>query len=784
MWRWSRERIPVRRWAVLLLPIVAILAVLALWRLDRPPLLAGVSFSQAVYDREGRLLRLTLAQDEQYRLRRSLAELSPQLVEATLLQEDRWFHWHPGVNPVALARAAWTTYVLGARRVGGSTITMQLARIQGGFDTRTINGKLHQILAALVLEARYTKDEILEAYLNRVAYGGNVQGAAAAGLIYFGKNPARLTLNEALTLAVVPQHPARRRPEENATASMQLLDARRRLFQRWVARHPEDAGEVASLALPFDARRTSDLPFLAPHFVEAVLSDHPRVGELVTTLDLGLQRLVDRRVRAYAERRRGQGIKNASVMLLDYRDMALRAVVGSANYHDDSIQGQVNGTRARRSPGSTLKPFVYALGIEQGLIHPLTLLKDAPLSFGGFNPENSDREFSGPVRVRDALIRSRNIPAVFVASRLTQPSLHRFLQDAGVRDLRDESHYGLALALGGGEMTMEELATLYAMLAEGGKLRPLRQVMNQPPVEGRQLLSPEASFLVLDILKDNPRPSQGFRAEWTRDALPVFWKTGTSYAFRDAWAIGIAGPYVIAVWVGNFDGSSNPAFVGLEAAGPLLFEIIDAVRSHDQALPGALVLPPATLARVEVCALSGHIPGPHCRHKVHTWFIPGTSPIKTCEVHRAVTVDLRTGQRACATGARQTRTEVFEFWPSDLLRLFRQAGVPRRTPPSDNPNCPIDLRSARGLAPQITSPQTGLIYSLRAGRIGRETVALQAVTDADARTVYWFLDEKYLGNSMSGQPYFWTAKPGLYVVRAVDDQGRADVRDFRVSVVE
>jgi penicillin-binding protein 1C len=197
------------------------------------------------------------------------------------------------------------------------------------------------------------------------------------------------------------------------------------------------------------------------------------------------------------------------------------------------------------------------------------------------------------------------------------------------------------------------------------------------------------------------------------------------------------------------------------------------------------ISPPLALARVEVCAVSGHIPGPHCRHRVQVGFIPGVSPITVCEVHRAVTVDLRTGRRACAIGGdRHTRTEVYEFWPSDLLKLFRQAGIPRRVPPPDNPNCPLDARATRGLAPQITSPQVGLTYSLRSARSGHETIALQAVTDADARTVYWFLDEKFLGESKSGQPFFWPAKPGSFVVRAVDDQGRADAREFRVSVVQ
>ena len=776
-----------RRWLTLLVLLLAVVAFGA-WRLARPPLLAGQSFSQAVYDRDGRLLRLTLAADEQYRLALPLARLSPQLIEATLLQEDQYFYWHPGVNPAALVRAALRTYVQGDRRVGGSTISMQLARILHGINSRTLSGKLEQISWALWLELRYSKNEILEAYLNRVSYGGNIQGVAAASLIYFGRDPAKLTLTEALTLTVIPQHPARRRPDNSGVAAdaVALLAARQALYERWLERHPEQGNERSALALPFRARSPSDLPFRAPHLAEAVLRDHPREPEIHTTLDPTFQLILERQTRQFVERRARVGIRNAAALLVDSRDMAVRAALGSVNYFDDDIQGQVNAVRARRSPGSVLKPFIYALGIEQGVVHPLTMLKDAPTSFGGYNPENFDREFVGPIKAGEALIKSRNLPAVYVATRLRKPTLYQFLRDAGVGQMREESHYGLALVLGGAEVTMEELARLYAMLANGGVLRPLRYLQAQPATEGTRSLGEEAAFLVLDILERNPRPGQAFRSEWTRTNRPVYWKTGTSFAFRDAWSIGIVGPYVLAVWVGNFDGEGNPAFVGVDAAAPLMFDIIDAMHAQEPNLPPTVTRTPENLTRVEVCALSGHLPGRHCQHTVPTWFVPGVSPIKTCEVHRAVTVNSRTGQRTCRPGTpgmAGTRTEVYEYWPSDLLKLFRQAGIPRRVPPVESPECPLDSRAAHGQPPQITSPQTNLVYPLRAKRIGKETIPLQAVTDADVRSVYWFIDEKLLGKSVSGQPFFWSAKPGSFMVRAVDDQGRADVREIKVIVV-
>lgn len=768
-----------------LLVLLSVIVVFGAWRWTRPPLLAGQSFSQAVYDRDGRLLRLTLAADEQYRLAVALERLSPQLVEATLLQEDQFFYWHPGVNPVALVRAAIRTYVQGDRRLGASTISMQLARILHGIQSRTPGGKFEQIYRSLLLELRYSKKEILEAYLNRVSYGGNIQGAAAASLIYFNRDPAKLTLAEALALTVIPQHPARRRPDnpDSGTDMAALLAARQALFERWLQDHPEHASEQSALALPFRARSPAELPFRAPHLVEAVLRDHPREAEIHTTLDPALQQILERQTRQFVERRARVGIRNAAALLIDSRDMAVKAALGSVSYFNDEIQGQVNAVRARRSPGSTLKPFIYALGIEQGVIHPLTMLKDAPASFSGYNPENFDREFVGPIKAGEALIKSRNLPAVYVATRLKKPTLYQFLKDAGIGELREENHYGLALVLGGAEVTMEELTRLYAMLANDGVLRPLRYRLAEPTTAGVRVLGEEATFLVLDILERHRRPGLAFRGEWTRSNRPVYWKTGTSFAFRDAWSIGIVGPYVLAVWIGNFDGEGNPAFVGVDAAAPLMFDIVDAIQAQEPNLSPTITRTPENLARVEVCSLSGHLPGRHCHHTVPTWFIPGVSPIKTCEVHRAVTVNIRTGQQMCRSGAPGTRTEVYEYWPSDLLKLFRQAGMPRRVPPGESPECPLDNRATHGQPPQITTPQAGLAYPLRAKRIGKETIPLQAVTDADVRSVYWFIDEKLLGKSKSGQPFFWSAKPGNFMVRAVDDQGRADVREIRVTVV-
>lgn len=766
-----------RRWAV-----VAVLGLAAVYAaVPRPPLREGLGFSQAVLDREGRLLRLTLSPDEKYRLWVPLARIPPALVEATLLHEDQHFRQHAGINPVAVARAVWRTYVVRGRRVGGSTLTMQLARIRYGIDSRAPAGKLWQMLRALQLECTWSKDELLEAYLNLAPYGRNVEGVGAASLVYFGKDVEKLSLAEALTLAVVPQSPARRDPGADTGA---LTAARLRLFDRWVVLHPKDAEKRSLLATPLTVRTPGALPFLAPHFVNATLQHLPAGSGVKTTLDLGMQRLLERHVRQYVDRRKAVGIRNAAAMVVDWRTLEVRAAVGSASFFDEAIDGQVNGTEAKRSPGSALKPFIYGLAFDQGLIHPRTMLKDTATGFGGYDPENFDGSFAGPLPAEEALTRSRNVPAVALASQLRGPTLHGFLRQAGITRLRSEEWYGLSLVLGSAEVTMAELVELYAMLPNGGLLRPLRMEVDAPRADGVRLLSAEASFLVLESLSGAKRPSQAFQSTWVRDTVPVAWKTGTSAGFRDAWSVGVVGPYVVAVWVGNFDGRPNPAFVGQWTAAPLLFEVVDSMRAKDPDVRRVRWTQPSGATRVSVCALSGGIPGPHCQRKASTWFIPGRSPIKACDVHREVWVDTRTGQRACGPGP-FAKAEVYEFWPSDLLKLFQRAGVPRRVPPPEAPGCERDATSmaAEGVPPHITTPEPGVDYDVRASATQPQTVPLAAVTDADVREVFWFVDEQLVGTAPRGESLHWAAKPGTYVVRAVDDRGRSDARTLRVRLV-
>lgn len=731
--------------------LAAPLALLALWvGIPRPPLTDGIAFSQRVTDREGMLLRLTLSPDEKYRVWTPLNDISPALVKATLDKEDRWFRWHPGFNPVALVRASWLTYVRGTRTVGGSTLTMQLARIRYGLKTRTIGGKLHQIAKAVQIELHYSKKSILEAYLNLAPYGGNIEGVGAASLVYFAKPATELLEAEAEILRELPQNPSLRGP---------------------------------LLAKRADSRAVSDLPFLAPHFVQRVLDeDHRKSGLIRTTLNLRLQKLLETQIRGTIETRRAEGIDNAAAILVDIQDMSVRASVGSADFFSDEISGQVDGTRAPRSPGSALKPFVYGLAFDQGIAHAESLLKDSPTRFGAYAPENFDGKFEGPVSVRRALVRSRNVPAVQVSSQLKDPDFYDFLRSAGVDLPKSRDYYGLAPVLGGTELSMERLASLYGALASKGRMRELRTREDQKPSEGRRLLSPDAAYMVLDILKDVPRPGQGFRREWLRDDEPIYWKTGTSYGFRDAWSAGIFGQYVLVVWLGNFDGQDNPALVGATAAAPLFFNIRDALRPHLQEKHLLSHERLASLTEATVCALSGKKPTSACPHTKRTWVIPGVSPIEPCDIHKALLVDTRTGRRACRPSD-HTKTDVFEFWPSDLRKVFAHAGLQRRKPPEPNAECASASFVEAGARPRITSPDGVSSYALRMSEKGGKEVPLTAVSDADARQLYWFSNEGFIGKVESGKPLLWKPEAGRTVVRVVDEHGRSDSRAVTVTWV-
>jgi penicillin-binding protein 1C len=748
-------------------------------------ILKDVSFSMVYLDRTGKLVNIFLTADDKYRIRTKLGNFPPKLIEAVLLQEDKYFYGHFGINPGAMIRAGWETYIKKSRRMGASTITMQLARLRYGLHTRNLPGKIVQIFHALFLEICLTKQEILEAYLNLAPCGGNIEGFSAAAWYYFGKDLKNLTQGELLTLVVIPQNPAKRSPL-NRRVPEELIQARRNLYDAWVIQHPEDA--ILNTEMDMQPFLINRYPRRVRHFTEYLntlpftaggSNDVSIERTRRTAIDLSAQDICERELEAFLVRNRNWGIKNGSILLLDHTTMEVLAAVGSADYYDDIIQGQVNGTASKRSPGSTLKPFIYALALEQGIIHPEKTLKDTPVGFSEYTPDNFKGEFKGPVKAWYALVDSRNIPAVQLARAIHNPDLYDFLKKAGISDLKEKDHYGLSVVLGSADVTMMELVSLYAILPNGGVKKELRFFVdsnNPAPANGSDgenpvLLSPEAAAITLRMLERNP-PPDAIRPRSAR-SVPAAYKTGTSIGFKDAWSVAIFDRFVLCVWLGNFSGEGNNVFIGRLTATPLQFSIIDALLAE---LPQSRLLPPRSMppgvSMVKVCSVSGDIPGEDCPQTVETWFIPGVSPINRCHIHRRVNIDTRTGYRTDETEGPLIRSEVREFWPTDLLDIFAQAGLPRFSPPPYPPNRENRSGQTGGFPPFIISPLSNTTYVLQK-RSRFNQLVLLAGADQDERELFWFANTMFLGRAKPNERFIWDPEPGAWDLSVVDSRGRS-----------
>lgn len=705
--------------------ILFLLLALGYAGLPKPDLLpTDLEYSRTVLDRDGQVIFLTTTSDGMLRLPATLDQIAPEMLEATLEMEDRRFFSHSGVDVRSLLRAVWglvTRQKLG----GGSTITMQLSRLRWDLSTRSLTGKGLQMFRAIQLERHYTKEQIAAAYFTIAPYGGNVEGARAASFRWCGKPASELTLREAASLSAIPQSPTAHRPRDDGNARLSAAQAR--LMTRLRAYRDEPPNELdAEFYLTPHA-----IPREAPHLARLRLLEEPGSLTVNTTLDMAQQQVIEEAVRDFLVRWHSRGLRNASAVLLHAPTGEIRASVGSADFHNAEIAGQVDGTRARRSPGSALKPLIYALALDAGVVQPQTLLDDAPRRFAGYNPENSDRQFLGPIHASEALRLSRNIPAIDLANRLPHGGLTSFLRASGI-DLPQRSH-GLAIAIGATELRLVDLARLYARLAS----------------PGQGGLSPEACWLTLDALRS------------TEPGAPVglACKTGTSNGFRDAWACGVMGDWVLCVWVGHFNGRSMPGLFARETAAPLLWQTVHRLRlpagSPDESRPPEVV-------QVPMCAVSGDLAGKHCPHCPDGWFIGGVSPITSCQVHQ------------------KSGDYVVEVWSAERLEQFRKAGFPRSPAAPTGVSDTLQSSASLGPPPRIVSPQSALTYYIQSNAPGQNRLQLEASAAPGTQRIHWFADRRYLGASAPATPLPWQPVVGDYELQAMDDSGR--VSTARISV--
>ncbi|HTI06073.1 MAG TPA: penicillin-binding protein 1C [Gemmatimonadales bacterium] len=735
-----------------------------------PPAVASVTLE----DRNGIVLRGTRTDAGSLQRWVSLGAIDPDLLEAFVAGEDHRFYDHHGVDLRAVARALAQNVRARHVRSGASTITMQLARIlRSSAGRRTIAGKMEQAFWALRLEAHLTKQEILEQYLNRVPLGQGAVGVDAAAALYFNASAARLSLGQAALLAGLASAPS----TDNPFVAPDRARSRRTLVLRRVARYGyagADALDRAGHEPLIGARATP--PFLAPHFTSRVLQwlDTTTVARAAgrdvwrTSLDLPLQGALEAEVRHTMRSLSDRGVREGALVVLDNNTGEVLAWVGSPDFWADSA-GQVDMVISPRQPGSALKPFLYGLAFDRGYT-PASVLPDIPRAYatstGPYQPRNYDRRFHGPVRAREALASSYNVPAVELADRLGAASLLRDLHDAGFRSLSHSAeYYGLGLALGNGDVSLLELANGYRGLAAGGVWRATTWRADPPgpvaPQAERRFASAGAATLVLDILSDPAARVPGFGIETPFDfPFKAAVKTGTSHHFTDNWAVGVTGGFTVAVWVGNFDGQPMRDVSGVSGAGPLLHRAM--LVTAKRFAPGDLPSPSGVGAtRLRICALSGLRATPECQGQdLDEWFLPGTAPQQECDWHRGGAI----------------------VWPAEYVEWAEQNG--RAGSQTDVPPLRLTERGSGGEDPgdasqfQIVSPRAGDRYEIPPGIDARyATIALRAAT-ASGERVRWFIDGRPVWTSR------WKLVPGRHIARATTASGQSDEVRFQVNDVD
>ena len=756
-------------------------AILALaFALPLPLPVRDADRSVAVEYRDGRPAYVFLSRDDKWRLPVALDELDPSFVAALVALEDKRFWHHDGVDPRAIARAAVSDVVHARRVSGGSTLTMQLARLLEP-RPRTWPSKLIDMFRATQLDLRLSKREILEQYLARTPYGGNVEGVVAAAWSYFGHGARHLTTLEIATLLAVPQGPTRYAPRPR---NVPRLRARRdeilgKLIAAGVVAPADATAAIAEAAQTPPPDRLRRMPREAAHAAVALHKRHPAELHIRSTLDAGAQALAEREVALRRAELYRKGIFGGAIVVVDHRSREVVALVGNLDFLDAAHGGQIAMFERPRSPGSTLKPFLYAIAIDRGLALPDYLVPDVPSQYGTYRPRNFDGDWAGLVTLREALARSLNLPFVDLLERLGVETFVSELARMGVAASRTVAGaYGLSMIVGGIELTPLELAAMYATLAEDGVYQPLRLVASDRPRETQALFGAGAAWLTRQALSQKDRPDFPRRRDVAGVPAAIHWKTGTSFGFRDAWAIGSGPAYTAVVWTGNVDNKASAELIGSEAAGPLLFDVLEGLASH---APPALAAPPDDLTTVEVCAYSGHIAGEACADRVKVRAPIHAVPTTPCPYHQAYEVDHASGRAvlpACRKPDHSYDKRSFVVLPSAVTAWL--TGRHRALPPAPafDDDCATELTAG---PPVMVTPGEGQVVTLIPGvPAAHQLVPLTASTHA--ATLSWFVDGALIGSAPSDQRVYWTPVAGKHVVVVSDDAGRKARRALAVEL--
>jgi penicillin-binding protein 1C len=739
------------------------------------------TYSAVSLGADGRLLRIGLSARGTYRIPLRLEDISPELKAGVLAYEDQYFYRHPGVNPIAFLRSAIANVRHARVLMGGSTITMQVAKLMEP-KPRTFRSKLFEIFRAFQLESVYSKDQLLALYLNLVPMGGNIEGVGAASYLYFGKPARGLSLSESALLIGLPRSPGHFRPDRHA---VRAKEQRNRVLERMqgTLHFPPEILRAAEAA-PIPERRFPN-PYAYPHLIQRLARSQSTLPldafSQRLTINPRLQALAETRLRATLAALASAGVHNGAVIIVENKTQRVRAYVGSPDFMDQAHGGQINGAAIRRSPGSLLKPFLYGLAIDQGRLTPRQLVYDIERNYDGYIPANFDRRFAGPVSAEEALVRSLNVPAVNLEFELGTNGLISLLRRAGFLERRpSELAPGLSAVLGAVPLTLEEMVRLYAAIANGGEMKDLVFFdQDSARTHGVRILSPESSFLVSEMLSKLERPDLPQSWEFTANRGKIAFKTGTSFGLRDAWSVGFNPRYTIGVWLGNVDAKGSSALVGIKAAAPLLVSLFNDV---DRYQDGWFKPPPGVRTRA-VCALSGEPLGPDCTGHATDFYIPGVSGTNRCSVHRRIAVRKKDGVemcRFCMDGARSDYSErVVETWPPDVASFLRKRGDHRVFLPPHNPQCRA-LHENEGL--KVRSPLPGGFYAVTdAVARGAQKIPLQVQSRQSNARVFWYVDDVLMGSGSPDEVLYVTPAPGRHRATVLDALGRHDSVDFRVQ---
>ncbi|WP_428653470.1 penicillin-binding protein 1C [Runella sp.] len=741
------------------------------------PFKVNPRYSTLITASDGTILHAFLNDDDKWRLYTEPDEITPLLRQTILQKEDRYFYYHPGFNPFALGRAFVKNILTGRRSSGASTITMQVVRLLEP-RKRTYLSKGIELFRAMQLELHYSKDEILQLYLNLIPYGSNIEGMKSASLLYFGKLPQLLSLAEITTLTIIPNRPSSLRLGRKNAYIVQERN-------KWLKRFEQAAlfdKQVIEDAIdePLNAYRR-EAPKLAPHLSFRLKKEYKNAPIIRTAILPTRQAQVEQMTRNYVNRLQSMNIHNAAVIVVNNETMQVETYVGSADFNNPYDGGQVDGIKAIRSPGSTLKPLLYAIAFDKGLLTPKSAINDVPTNFGGFEPENFDRHFNGKVTLEFALANSLNIPAVKVLKELTPSVLINYLTKADFQTVKKQSKdLGLSMILGGCGVTLEELTRLFSSFANEGRWQGLRYTADYKSAnssfritdteqfkaeksKGELLISPESAYMINNILTQITRPDLPNNFDNTYHLPRIAWKTGTSYGKKDAWSIGYNRRYTVGVWVGNFSGMGVPELNGANIATPLLFDVFNAI---DYNSPTGWFKPTADITRRKVCAESGDLPSDFCEHQVLDYAIMGISPTRRCQHLKWVLTD-KASQITYCTQCLPDTGYVRKLYPNmapELIAYNESNRIPYQRIPPHNPAC---TRVFEVGAPVITSPNDGSEYFLEGQQL---QLACQAGNDV--KEVYWYINDQLLQKANPQTALFVKLPMGKVKISCSDDKGR------------